>query len=159
MRTTPIDGLLLGTTADGSVHNLRSAAGLKSLAKELQRDQRPVSLDVVAFRQGWKRKGLTIADAALESLADSGKEGGWPVYYGHQLDDRTQEEGVGVTAWVDGEEGSRELRARIKVDGDDFRKSLARGVRPRFSIGWDHLEGTNLTCDECGEDLKGGTCL
>jgi hypothetical protein len=81
------------------------------------------------------------------------------VYYGHQLDDRTQEEGVGVTAWVDGEEGSRELRARIKVDGDDFRKSLARGVRPRFSIGWDHLEGTNLTCDECGEDLKGGTCL
>jgi hypothetical protein len=125
----------------------------------LRRDERPVALDVVAFRQGWNRRGLTITDGALESLAESGKDGGWPVYYGHQLDDRTQEEGVGLTAWVDGEEGSRELRARIRVDGSNFRKSLARGVRPKFSIGWDTVQATELTCDECGEDLIKGACI
>ena len=150
---------------DGTLLRFTGRESAAELARELRHlatasgSYPPLRLDIVAFSQGWNRKRLTVTDRAVRSIAHSGVDGGWATWYGHNLDDRDCEEGVGHTSWVAGSSGAHELCARVTLHHQRALGSIARGIRQRWSMAWEPTELTTVICSSCGADANRDPCL
>lgn len=118
--------------------------------------EKPIEIrNATVWREGFGRKPLRMSPQTADMVAASAEAR--PVLYHHSP---MHEEGVVRRASMKGHEGHRRMSADLTLDGAEARRSLARGVAPRFSIHPQPLDGATFACSECGKNwLAQGACL